>query len=149
MILKGKTFESLKPPLTKRPSELGYWKLNEMPGSSVCLRQKTSIFEFLRESNMRKLWRTSKVKMGEESIKSTKSHTQKGLLLMVDSRELWTLKPKIWTSQIWTLINNLNNAIVLVCGKCSKLITVEENIISVQQLPLMPSITFCILLRGS
>ena len=26
---------------------------------------------------MRKLWQTSKVKMGEESIKSMKSHTQK------------------------------------------------------------------------
>ena len=28
---------------------------------------------------MRKLWQTSKVKMGEESIKSMKSRTQKGV----------------------------------------------------------------------
>ena len=28
---------------------------------------------------MRKVWQTSKVKIGEESIKSTKSHTQKGV----------------------------------------------------------------------
>ena len=28
---------------------------------------------------MRKLWQTNKVKMGEESIKSMKSHTQKGV----------------------------------------------------------------------
>ena len=56
------------------------------------------------------------------------------LLLMVESREFWTLKPKLWTSQIWTLINNF--VIVLVCAKCSKLITLEENMISVQQLPL-------------
>ena len=28
---------------------------------------------------MRKLWQTSKVKMGEESIKSIKSRTQKGV----------------------------------------------------------------------
>ena len=34
----------------------------------------------------------------------------------------------------WTLINNF--VIVLVCAKCSKLITLEENIVSVQQLPL-------------
>ena len=84
---------------------------------------------------MRKLWQTSKVKMGEESIKLMKSYTQKGrLLLMIESRELWTLKPKLWTSQIWTLINNF--VIALVCAKCSKLITLEENMISVQQLPL-------------
>ena len=55
-----------------------------------------------------------------------------GLLLMVESRELWTLKPKLWTSQIWTLVNNF--VIVLVCAKCSKLITLEENIKRVQQL---------------
>ena len=43
------------------------------------------------------------------------------------------LKPKFSTSQIWTLINNF--VIVLVCAKCSKLSTVVENIIIVQQLP--------------
>ena len=48
---------------------------------------------------------------------------------MVESCELWTLKPKLWTSQIWTLINNF--VIVLVCPKCSKLIT-----LSFQQLSL-------------
>ena len=57
-------------------------------------------------------------------------------LLMVESYELWTLKPKLWTSQIWTLIHLVNNfVIVLLCVKSSKLITLEENIISVQQLP--------------
>ena len=53
---------------------------------------------------------------------------------MVESRELWTLKPKLGTSPIWTLISNF--VIVLVCGKYSKFITLDENIISVQQLPL-------------
>ena len=82
---------------------------------------------------MRKLWQMSKVKMGEESIKLVKSYTQKGsLLLLIESHELWTLKPKLWTSQIWTLINNF--VIVLICAKCSKLITLEENIISLHQL---------------
>ena len=56
-------------------------------------------------------------------------------LLMIESCELWTLKPKLWTSQIWTLIHLVNNfVIVLLCVKSSKLITLEENIISVQQL---------------
>ena len=49
----------------------------------------------------------------------------------------WTLKPKLWTSQIWTLIHLINNfVIVTVCAKSSKLITLEENKISVQQSPL-------------
>ena len=38
-IMKGK----LTPPLTKRPSEVGFWKLNEMPRSGGCLRQKKLI----------------------------------------------------------------------------------------------------------
>ena len=54
-------------------------------------------------------------------------------LIMVESCELCTLKPKLWTSQIWTLIHLIYN---FVCAKSSKLITLEENIISVQQLPL-------------
>ena len=31
------------PSLTKRPSELGYWKMHDMPGSGECLRQKKLI----------------------------------------------------------------------------------------------------------
>ena len=39
-IMKGKISISLKPPLTKRPSEVCFWKLNNTPGSGGCLRQK-------------------------------------------------------------------------------------------------------------
>ena len=46
MIIKNKITESLKPPLMKRLSDIGYWKLNEMPGSSECLRQKHGFFNF-------------------------------------------------------------------------------------------------------
>ena len=38
--MKGKRTNSLKPPLTKSPSEIGYWELNEVPRSGGCLRQK-------------------------------------------------------------------------------------------------------------
>ena len=38
--MKGKITGTLKPPLTNRHSELGYWKLNEMLESGECLRQK-------------------------------------------------------------------------------------------------------------
>ena len=44
--MKDKITDSLKPPLTKRPSELGYWKLNEMPGSGECLKQKHKLLNF-------------------------------------------------------------------------------------------------------
>ena len=58
------------------------------------------------------------------------TYAKGGLLLMVESCELWTVKSKLWTSQIWTLINNF--VVVLVCAKYLKLITLEENIISVK-----------------
>ena len=59
------------------------------------------------------------------------------LLLMFESCELWRLEPKLWTSQIWTLIHLINNfVIVLVWVKSLKLITLEENIISFHQLNL-------------
>ena len=58
------------------------------------------------------------------------TYTKLGLLLMTESCELWTLRSKFWITQIWTLISNF--VTVLVCTKCSKLITLEENIISAQ-----------------
>ena len=67
-------------------------------------------------------------------------YAKRGLLLMVESRQLWTLKPKLWTSQICTLISNF--LIVLACAKCSKLITLEKNMISVQQLSLSLPLLF-------
>ena len=57
--------------------------------------------------------------------------------------ELWTLKPEIWASQIWILICLINNFVIaLACGKSSKLITWEENIISVRQLALCTLLFF-------
>ena len=46
VIMKGKTTDSLKPSFAKRTSEVGYWKLNEMPGSSECLRQNHQFLNF-------------------------------------------------------------------------------------------------------
>ena len=40
LLLLLNIIDSLNPPLTKKPSEEGYWKLNKMPGSSECLIQK-------------------------------------------------------------------------------------------------------------
>ena len=44
--MKNEITNSLKPPLTKRLSEVGYWKLNEIPGSGECLRQKNQLLDF-------------------------------------------------------------------------------------------------------
>ena len=47
--MKGKITDSLKPPLTKTPSEVGYWKLNEMPESGECLKEKHQYLNFWRK----------------------------------------------------------------------------------------------------
>ena len=52
--MKGKLTNSLKPPLTKRPSEVGYWELNEMTGSGGTLRQKKLKVRLLKVSH--KFW---------------------------------------------------------------------------------------------
>ena len=46
---------------------------------------------------------------------------------MVESSEPWTLKPKLRTCQVWTLIHLINS---FVYAKSSKLITLEEHLIS-------------------
>ena len=44
--MKNKITDNLKPTLMKRPSEVGYWKLNEMSGSGECLWQKHQFLNF-------------------------------------------------------------------------------------------------------
>ena len=66
----------IKLPSTKRPSEVGYWKLNEIPGNGEWLKQNHQFFNFWGKNNMRKLWKTRKVKMRKDKIKSMKSRTQ-------------------------------------------------------------------------
>ena len=127
--MKGKIAYSLKSPLTKRSSDVDYWKLNEMPGSSECLGQKHQFLNFWGKTIWGNYGKRVKTKW-ERRVSNRWNHMRKKvLLLMVESRERWTLKPKLWRTQIWTLINNF--IIVLVCAKCSKLITLEENMISV------------------
>ena len=121
----------MKPPLTKRPSKVGYRKLNEMPGTSKCLRQKYQFLNSLGKTIWRNYGKRAKSKWGMRISNRWNHIRKKGLLLMVKIREFWNLKPKLWTSQIWSLIKNF--VIVLASAKCSKL-TLEENIISVQQL---------------
>ena len=132
--MKGKITYSLKPPLTKRPSEVGYWKLNEMPGSSACLRQKHQFLNFWGKTIWGNYGKRAKSNWEKRVSSRWITYAKGGLLLMVENRELWTMKPKLWAGHIWTLIKNF--VIVLVCTKCSKLMTLEENVISVQQLPL-------------
>ena len=43
---KDQITDSLKPPLPKMSSEVGYWKLNEMPGISECLKEKDQFLNF-------------------------------------------------------------------------------------------------------
>ena len=59
-----------------------------------------------------------------------------------------------WTNfeqvKFWTLIKLMNNFVIaLVCTKCFKLITSEENIMSVQQLPLCYISVLCFCFTGN
>ena len=95
MIMEGKITYSLKPPLTKRPSEVGYWKLNEMPGSSECLRQKHQFLIF-EVKQYEETMANEKIQIGRREYQIDKITYAKGrLLLMVESREIKTLKPKL------------------------------------------------------
>ena len=65
MFVKDEITDSLKPSLTKIPSEVGYWKLNEMPGTSDCPRQKINSW-------------ISEVKQDEETIAIEQSQNGRG-----------------------------------------------------------------------
>ena len=105
-----------------------------MPGNSECLIQKHQFLSFWGKTTWGNYEKQAKSKWERRVSNWWSLIRKRGLPLMVESRELWILKPKHWTSQIWTLINNF--VIELAWAKCSKLITLEKNIISVQQLPL-------------
>ena len=68
-IMKGKITNTLKPPLTKWPSEVGYCELNEMSRSGGCLRQKKFI-SYLRW--VINFW-ISEVKQYEETMANEQS----------------------------------------------------------------------------
>ena len=63
--MKGKIRDSLKSPLTKIPTEIGYWKLNMMPGSGECLRQNINSW-------------ISGVKLYEEAMENEQSQNGRG-----------------------------------------------------------------------
>ena len=62
MIVKDKITDSLKPPLMKRPPDIDYWKLKEMPGSSECLRQKHEFLNFWGKTTWRNYDKQAKSK---------------------------------------------------------------------------------------
>ena len=78
--MKGKITDSLKTPLTKGLPRKGYWKLNEMPESSQCLRQKDQFEETMANEQ-------SQNGRGEYQIDEI-TYSKVGLMLMGESREL-------------------------------------------------------------
>ena len=92
-----------------------------MPGSSEYLIQKHQFLDFWGKTIWGNYGKRVKPEW-ERRVSNRWNHIRK------------RLRPKLSTSQIWTLINNF--VLVLACAKCSKLITLEENTTKVQQLPL-------------
>ena len=70
-IMKVKITNSLKPPLMKRPSETGYWELNEIPGCGGCLRQK-------KTRELINFW-ISEVKQFQETLANEQSQNGRGV----------------------------------------------------------------------
>ena len=75
--MKGKKwlFEAT---INEKPSEVGYWKPDEVPESGECLRKKHQFLNFWGKAILGKYGKRAKSKLGEENIKSLKSLTQKG-----------------------------------------------------------------------
>ena len=98
--MKSKRTDSLKPLLTKKLSEVGHSKLNEVPGNSECLRQNFSswIFEVkqYQEATANKQSQNGRGGCQIDEI----TYTKGGLLLMFESRKLSILRSKLWISQI-------------------------------------------------
>ena len=141
--MKGKITDSLKPSLTKRPIKVGYWKLYETPGSNECLRQTHLFLNLWGKTIWGNYGKQAKSKW-ERRVSSRWNHLHKrGVTINGWELQTWTLKPKFWPYQIWILINNF--VTITACAKYSELITLKENIISVQQLPLCLPLLFCIL----
>ena len=98
--MKGKITDSLKPSLTKKPSEVGYWKLNEMPGSSIAWNKNiNSWISEVKQYEKTMANKQSQNGRGEYQIDKI-SYAKGGSLLMVESRELWTFKHKLWVSKV-------------------------------------------------
>ena len=113
--MKDKITDSLKPALLKRPSDVGYWKLNEMPGSTEYLRQKHKFLNFWGKTIWRNNDKRAKSKW-ERTVSNRWNHIRKRGVA-VNGWESRTLnKPTLDFDK--------------------QLINLEENIISVYQVPL-------------
>ena len=146
--MKDKILNILKPLLTKQPSKVGYWELNEMLGSSECLRQKHQYLNFWVKTIWTNYGRRAQSKW-ERRVSNWWNHIRK---IMVESRELWNLKPKLWTSLNLDFHKQLCYCTCLcemfkVRGKCNKHLRGKCNKHWIA--PLNPSIVFRIHLWSS
>ena len=87
--MKDKITDSFKSPLTKRPSEVGYWKLNEMPGSNECLRQKHQFLNFWGKTIWGNYGKQAKSKW-EGRVSNRWNHIRKSVVT-VNGWDSWTL----------------------------------------------------------
>ena len=145
--MKGKITYSLKPPLMKRPSGVGYWKLNEMPGSSECLREKHQFLNFWGKTIWENYGKWVKPKWERRGSNGWNHIRKRGVTVNCwESRDL----------NFETLTFNESNLYLgkqLCCCTCSREMF-EVNYLRGKYdkrsaAPLMPSIVFCILLWGS
>ena len=147
MIAKCKITGSLKPPLTKRPSEVGYCQLSEMPGSSECLRQKHQFLNFWSKTIWGNYGKWVKPKW-ERRVSNRWNHIRKSGIT-VNGWESPALNLETWT------LNKSNldfDKQLFYCAYLRKMFEVNYfrgKYDKRSASPLMLSIVFCILLWGS
>ena len=145
--MKGKITYCLKPLLTKRPSEVGYWKLNEMPGSSECLRQKHQFLNFWGKTIWGNYGKWVKLKW-ERRVSNWRNHIRKTGVTV-----------NFWESQAFnfetqTLKKSNLNFVKQLCYCTCLHEMFEVNYLrgkydNHSAALFMPSIVFCIVLWGS
>ena len=145
--MKGKITDSLKPPSTKSPSEVGYWKLNEIPGSSKCLRQKHQFLSFWGKTIWGNYGKRAKLKW-ERRVSNRRNHIRKRWVT-VNGWESRTLNFEIKTLNKSILDFDEQFCYCTCLREMFEVNYLRGKYDKRSAAPLMPSIVFCILLWGS
>ena len=147
MITKVKITDSLKPPWTERSSEVGYWKLNEMPRSSECLRQKHQFLNFWAKAICENYSKRSKSKW-EGRVSNRWNHIRKRGVT-VNSLESKNLNFETWALSKSNLDFDKQLFYCTCLREMFKVNYLRGKHNKCSAAPLMSSIVFRILLWGS
>ena len=134
--MKDEITDSLKPPLMKRSSDIGYWKLNEMPASNECLRRKHKFLNFWGKTIWRNYDKRAKSKW-ERRVSNRCNHIRKRGVTVTGWESRTLNEPTLGFDKQLCYCTFL-------C-KMSKVNYLRGKYNKRSAAPFMPSIVFCIL----